>query len=74
MKSTENIKSIVKIGASVIIDSSKSTENIKSIVKVASPNAEVTIKNAGIKSTEDLKAIAKVANCKVIFDLTEIDD
>jgi len=71
MKSTEQIKAIVKLGGSVIIDASKSTENIKSIVKVAQPTVEVIIKNAYKKSTENLKSIAKVANCKVTFDLVE---
>jgi len=71
MKSTDQIKAIVKMGGSVIIDSSKSTDQLKSIVKVAKSNVQVTIRNAGSKSTDQLKSIAKVANCTVIFDLLD---
>ena len=71
MKSTDQIKAIVKAGGSVIIDSSKSTDQLKSIVKVAQENVQVTIRKAGEKSTDQLKSIAKVANCTVIFDLLD---
>ena len=71
MKSTDQIKVIVKDGGSVIIDSSKSTAQLKSIVKVAQENVQVTIRKAGEKSIAQLKSIAKVANCTVIFDLLD---
>ncbi|MDN5077644.1 hypothetical protein PJV89_05285 [Aliarcobacter butzleri] len=72
MKSTLDIKDIVKIGGSVIINSSISTLNIKDIVKVASTSSQIIIKKADNMSTLDIKDIVKVAGGKtVIFDFTE---
>jgi ABC-type sugar transport system substrate-binding protein len=60
MKSTTDIRSIVRDGGNIIISSSKSTTDIRSIVREAKQaGTQVTITNASKKSTTDLRAIIR---------------
>jgi len=60
MKSTTDIRAIVREGGNVIISSSKSTTDIRAIVREAKQaGTQVTITNASKKSTTDLKAIVR---------------
>ena len=60
MKSTSDIRAIIKDGANIKLPASKSTSDLRAIVREAKQsNTHVTIFNAGKKSTSDLRAIAK---------------
>ncbi len=60
MKSTSDIRAIIKDGANIKLPASKSTSDLRAIAREAKQaNTHVTIFNAGKKSTSDLRAIAK---------------
>jgi len=60
MKSTSDIRAIVRDGANIKLTASKSTSDLRAIVREAKDaNTHVTISNAGNKSTSDLRAIAR---------------
>lgn len=71
MKSTTDILSIVKTGASIMIDgATKSPTDLLSIVKAATADGQVvTLKNLNNKSTTDLLAIAKAGGIHVVLDI-----
>ena len=60
MKSTSDIRAIIRDGANIKLSASKSTSDLRAIVREAkSANTQITISGAGTKSTSDLRAIAR---------------
>jgi hypothetical protein len=70
MKSTSDIRSIIRDGANIKLSSSKSTSDLRAIVREAkTANTHVTISGASNKSTSDLRAIAREYQGGVTLEL-----
>ncbi len=60
MKTTSDIRAIIRDGANVKISASKTTSDLRAIVREAKgKNTKITISGAGNKTVSDLRAIAR---------------
>ncbi len=70
MKSTSDIRAIIRDGANIKLSASKSTFDLRAIVREAKgANTQITISGAGVKSTSDLRAIAREYPSVVTLEL-----
>jgi len=70
MKSTSDIRAIIRDGANIKLSASKSISDLRAIVREAKgANTQITISGAGVKSTSDLRAIAREYPSVVTLEL-----
>jgi len=70
-KSTIDIQSIIRLGASIRIDATtKSTKDLQTFARLINGSVGTLIlKNADAKSTMDLESLARLAPGKIIFEV-----
>ena len=70
MKTTSDIRAIIRDGANVKISATKTTSDLRAIVREAkSKNTQITISGAGTKTVSDLRAIAREYPSGVTLEL-----